>query len=121
MQTPSKANILSAILLDMPWKQVMGDLWIAGKNMLSKLGDQGLYEVLEYDTTLELKDGKGERAVFRKCQKVRYLQDNVIAYQDQAWGDGKILVNSAAVLVSLLTATALATRRSRATSPGKCG
>ena len=24
---------------------------------------------------------------------MRYLQDNVIAYQDQAWGDGEILLN----------------------------
>jgi len=24
---------------------------------------------------------------------VRYLQDNVIAYRDQAWGDGEILVD----------------------------
>jgi hypothetical protein len=24
---------------------------------------------------------------------VRYLQDNMIAYQDQAWGDGEILVD----------------------------
>lgn len=33
------------------------------------------------------------RATFRKREKVRYLQDNVIAYQDQAWGDGEILID----------------------------
>ena len=35
---------------------------------------------------------KGKRASFRKREKVRYLQDNIIAYQDQAWGDGEILL-----------------------------
>lgn len=52
-----------------------------------------MYEVLEYDSTLELKDINGEKAVFKKREKVRYLQDNIIAYQDQAWGDGEILLD----------------------------
>jgi hypothetical protein len=52
-----------------------------------------LYEVLEYESTLELKDREGRKATFKKREKVRYLQDNVIAYQDQAWGDGEILLN----------------------------
>ena len=54
---------------------------------------RGLYEVLEYESTLELKDRKGKKATFRKREKVRYLQDSVIAYQDQAWGDGEILLD----------------------------
>jgi hypothetical protein len=53
----------------------------------------GRYEVLEYESTLELKDREEETATFRKREKVRYLQDNVITYQDQAWGDGEILLN----------------------------
>jgi hypothetical protein len=93
MQTPSKNNFLSAILLDIPWKQVIGYLWTTGKDLLSRLRGQGLYEVLEYESTLDLKGIGGKRAAFRKRQKVRYLQDNIIAYQDQAWGDGKILLN----------------------------
>jgi hypothetical protein len=52
-----------------------------------------MYEVLEYESTLELKDRGGKQATFKKREKVRYLQDNVIAYQDQAWGDGEILLN----------------------------
>jgi hypothetical protein len=52
-----------------------------------------MYEVLEHEVTLELMDAKGKRALVRKRQKVRYLQNNIIAYQDQAWGDGQILVN----------------------------
>ena len=52
-----------------------------------------MYEVLEYESTLELVDRKGEKAIFKKRQKVRYLQDNIIAYMDQAWGDGQFLAD----------------------------
>jgi hypothetical protein len=55
--------------------------------------NRGMYEVLEYESTLELKDKKGEKAIFHKKEKVRYLQNSIIAYQDQAWGDGDILLN----------------------------
>ena len=48
--------------------------------------------MVDYESTLELKDRDGKRATFKKREKVRYLQDNVIVYQDQAWGDGRILV-----------------------------
>ncbi len=52
-----------------------------------------LYEVLEYESTLELKNIHGRIAKFTKREKVRYLQNNILAYQDQAWGDGEILLN----------------------------
>ena len=45
-------------------------------------------QYLEYESTLELLDPEGTRATFKKRKKLRYLQDNVIAYQDQALGDG---------------------------------
>ena len=35
----------------------------------------GMYEVLGYESTLELKDWGGKRAAFRKQEKVRYFQD----------------------------------------------
>lgn len=54
---------------------------------------QGMYEVLDYQAELELKDGEGHEAVVRKQQSVRYLQDYIIAYQDQAWGDGEIFAD----------------------------
>jgi hypothetical protein len=54
---------------------------------------RGLYEVLDYESTLELEDRAGKKATFKKREKVRDLQDNVIAYQDQACGDGEILLN----------------------------
>jgi hypothetical protein len=50
----------------------------------------GIYEVLEREIRLELKDPHGKEAIFHKRQRVRFLQDNIIAYEDKAWGDGKI-------------------------------
>ena len=52
-----------------------------------------MYEVLNYETTLVILDNKGKDAIFTKNEEVRFLQNNVIAFQDQAWGDGKILIN----------------------------
>jgi hypothetical protein len=53
----------------------------------------GMYEVLDYEARLELKDGKGKTAVYSKHQLVRFLQDHIIAYQDIAWGDGDIFAD----------------------------
>jgi hypothetical protein len=43
-----------------------------------------MYEVLEYESTPEPKDRGGKRASFKKREKVRYRQNSIIAYQDQA-------------------------------------
>ncbi|MCC6457933.1 MAG: hypothetical protein IT328_23465 [Caldilineaceae bacterium] len=48
----------------------------------------GMYEILEYDNTLELLDPHGKNALFHKHQRVKFLQDNIIAFQDYAWGEG---------------------------------
>lgn len=53
----------------------------------------GMYEVLDFEAQLELKDSKGRTAVYSKTQKVRFTQDNIIAYQDTAWGDGDIFAD----------------------------
>lgn len=52
-----------------------------------------LYEVLDYATTLELCDPEGRTAIYRKQQKVKFLQNSIIAYQDEAWGDGDIFID----------------------------
>jgi hypothetical protein len=54
---------------------------------------EGMYEVLDYHAQLELLDTEGKHAVYHKRQKVRFLQDNIIAYQDQAWGDGEFMAD----------------------------
>lgn len=51
----------------------------------------GPYEILEYKVTVELLDTKGKNAIFRKRQRVKFLQNSVIAFEDYAWGDGDIL------------------------------
>lgn len=53
----------------------------------------GLYEVLDFEHTLELCDVKGKRAIYRKRQTVRLLQDYVAAYVDQVWGKGEIFAD----------------------------
>ena len=45
-----------------------------------------MYEVLDYQSTLEILDPRGMVAKFNKTEKVRFLQDNVIAIQDNLWG-----------------------------------
>ena len=86
-------NRLMNIIQYLPWIEIFIDLWRVGNKAIRGLSVEGMYEVLEYESTLELKDGKGKKAYFHKREKVRFLQDNIIAYQDQAWGDGKILQN----------------------------
>ena len=53
----------------------------------------GLFEILEYDSTLEIHDPQGHLATVNRLQSVRYLQDYVIAFQDHAWGDGEVLAD----------------------------
>ena len=53
----------------------------------------GLYAVLEFKSHLELLDDAGRKTMHAKIQRVRFLQDNIIAYQDQVWGDGDIFAD----------------------------
>jgi hypothetical protein len=49
--------------------------------------------VLSYRATLELVDAKGKTAIFKKQQHIKFLQANIIAFEDYAWGDGNIFVD----------------------------
>jgi hypothetical protein len=71
----------------------LADTFRAVRKAIQGRSYRGLYEVLECESTLELRDRKGNRATLKKREKVRYLQDNVVAYQDQTWGDGEILLH----------------------------
>lgn len=79
--------------LGLTWFELIGEVWKLGQQIMRGFSSEGMYEVLEYETTLEIHDKKGNKATVSKRQKVRYLQDNILAYQDQAWGDGEILVD----------------------------
>jgi hypothetical protein len=91
----SKVKNLAQLInsgLGLPWFKIFNNL-LDGWNLLLVRFHKGLYEVLDYEATLELKDKRGKRACVRKYEKVRYLQNNIVTFQDQAWGDGKILIN----------------------------
>ena len=62
---------------------------------LASRRSQGIYEVLDHDTTLELVDPAGKVAIVERRQKVRFLQDHVVAIADYAWGDGRIFAEYA--------------------------
>ncbi len=74
------------------WVQLAVDMSFSFSQLGQLLRKDGVYEILDYDSTLELMDERGKMAVFRRTQKVKFLQDNVIAYQDHAWGDGELFV-----------------------------
>jgi len=72
---------------------ILGDFYSWGKSYIHTLLKPGMYEVLNYESTLEILDTDGKEAVFSKTEEVKFLQNNIIAFQDQAWGDGKILLD----------------------------
>ena len=72
---------------------LLGDLYGWGKSFIQRITKPGMYEVLNYETSLEILDPKGRDAILTKTEEVRFQQNNIIAFQDQAWGDGKILVD----------------------------
>lgn len=89
------ANVLTRIVslaLGLPWVEIVTEAWKLGRKLLRGLANEGMYEVLEYESNLELHDKKGTRATFQKQMKVRYLQDEIIAFQDYAWSDGEGLL-----------------------------
>lgn len=91
-----KTAISSAVgkfLLGLPWPEIAGEAWKYTRKVLQGYAQEGMYEVISLDTTLELKNQVGSRARFKKRKHIRYLQNNTIAFQDYAWGDGKILLN----------------------------
>jgi len=53
----------------------------------------GLYAVLEHEVALDLLDAMGQAAMYRKRQKVRFLQDHILAFADKVWGDGNIFAD----------------------------
>jgi hypothetical protein len=66
------------------------DVWEFLDELRSKVSYHGMYEILEYEATLELMDEKGEAASLTRHQVIRFLQDNVVAIHDHAWGEGEI-------------------------------
>lgn len=71
------------------WVQVLLQAW----QLLQKITTEraiGLYDVLDFEHTLELCDGAGKKAIYHKRETIKLLQDYVAAYTDSAWGRGQI-------------------------------
>jgi hypothetical protein len=66
------------------------DVWEFMDQLREKVGYHGMYEILEYDATLEIMNPKGEAASLTRHEVIRFLQDNVVALHDHAWGDGEL-------------------------------
>jgi hypothetical protein len=89
-EPPLLRRLLDAIsaLLRADWPALVGQLLPLLGRWFNRA--EGIYEVLDFEAQLELCDPQGEAAIYSKRERVQFLQDNVIAYQDQAWGDGDI-------------------------------
>ncbi len=69
------------------------DLYGLARRWLKQRSHEGMYEILDYDSTLELVDTTGKTAIFKRRQRVKFLQDHIIAFQDYAWGEGDIFAD----------------------------
>ena len=87
-----KPQVLT-IALDLPWFELLGRIWKIGRKIVRGWSHEGIYEVLDYECQLELKDKNGKLATVQKREKIRYLQDYITSYQDQAWGDRNVFLN----------------------------
>lgn len=67
--------------------------WTLIARLRDKLTYHGMYEILDYDSTLQLADPQGKRAILTRRERIRFLQDNVVAIHDHAWGDGDLFAS----------------------------
>lgn len=86
--SPWQERIFS-LLLAAQWPELLMHLVHALWTRWQRMQEISMYEALQYESTLELLDVNGEDAIFAKHVHVRYLQNDVIAYQDQIWSDGE--------------------------------
>jgi hypothetical protein len=91
MSSPFLKTLLSLLGIDLI--EVLAVFFRLMQRIIPLQAQPGIYEVLERDIKLELRDIEGREAVFFKRQRVRFLQDNIIAYEDKAWGDGDIFTD----------------------------
>ena len=66
------------------------DAWDLVSQLRDRIGYHGMYEILDYHSTLDISDERGEHALLARREVIRFLQDNVVAIHDHAWGDGDI-------------------------------
>ena len=66
------------------------DLWDIITRLYDKFRSRGMYEILDYDSTLDIRDPQGTKAILTRREEIRFLQDNIVAIHDHAWGDGEL-------------------------------
>lgn len=66
------------------------EAWKLVEQFREKIGYHGMYEILDYEATAEILDPRGEEVVLVRHEMIRFLQDNVVAIHDHAWGDGEL-------------------------------
>src|SRR5262249_6737323 len=88
-ENPSSSSLLSllSILLN---SDLIRTLVSAVVQLWNASRYRGTYKVEHHQVTLDLIDNGGRTAIYTKRQRMIFLQDNVFAIQDQAWGDGDI-------------------------------
>lgn len=75
-------------IFSLEWIPVLFSLYQDLREILTN--GQGMYEILEYDSSIKLVDTAGKNAILKRQQKVRFLQNHVIAFQDHVWGEGEL-------------------------------
>ena len=90
---PDKIWARVPVLLSHDWVVLFFDLYRALRFWINHQRHEGIYEILDYDSTLELLDVKGKNAIFKKRQQVKFLQNYISTFQDYVWGDGEIFAD----------------------------
>jgi hypothetical protein len=63
-------------VFDSKWVEVIAQVWKLGHKIFRGFAYEGMYEVLDYEYQIELKDKGGKYATIKKREKIRYLQDS---------------------------------------------
>ena len=88
---PRQAFLLLSYLASGKLAAALGnaiETWEMFGQLRDRIEYHGVYEILEYDGKLELQDRRGKTAVVTRHEKIRILQNNVVAIVDHAWGTG---------------------------------
>lgn len=69
--------------------ELLGKAISFGEKVKRGFASEGLYRYRNYESTLELLDGKGRKAIFRKDFEIEFIQDPITSITDIGWVDGK--------------------------------
>lgn len=89
MATTDPSKLSSLINLLISSFELMGKAVSFSRKVSRGFSNEGIYEVLEFENTLEILNNSGMKANVKKRMLVRYLQDNILSLTDFAWTNGK--------------------------------